>query len=63
MPTYEYICKECNAEFEMSGTFEMLLVHKPECPECKSKKVKKKISLPNIIYKGKGFYNTDRNDE
>lgn len=39
MPTYEYVCKECNNRFTLILSireYEKLL---PACPKCKSKKV------------------------
>jgi putative FmdB family regulatory protein len=42
MPLYEYICQECDNEFE-------LLVRgdeKPECPKCHSKKLERQLSVP-----------------
>lgn len=41
MPLYEYKCKTCGFDFELlifSG-------ETPECPQCKSKDLQKKISL------------------
>lgn len=61
MPIYEYVCSECNKIFEVSGTFEALVHFKPQCPDCMSKNVKKKISSVFFILKGKGFYKTDSN--
>jgi putative FmdB family regulatory protein len=60
MPIYEYECQKCKTKFEMSGTFEMLISLKPQCPNCKGNKVKKLISIPFVHYNGKGFYNTDK---
>jgi putative FmdB family regulatory protein len=47
MPIYEYQCGKCHADFE-------LLVRgdeKPECPECHSKRLERKLSVvasPNM---------------
>ena len=41
MPIYEYVCKQCNKQFE-------LLVQgstAPECPSCKSRKLEKQLSV------------------
>ncbi len=32
---------------------------KPACPKCGSKKTKKMLSMPGIVFKGSGFYKTD----
>lgn len=58
MPTYEYICDACEHEFEkfQSITAEPIKV----CPECRKKKVRRKISTgAGILFKGGGFYETD----
>ena len=55
MPTYEFYCKKCENKFEKIvplGTKESI------CPKCKVK-AKKMLSVPGVIFKGKGFYKTD----
>lgn len=59
MPVYEYKCEKCEKVFDVSGTYEALMLLKPQCPDCKSKKVKKLIGKVNFILKGEGFYKTD----
>ncbi len=57
MPTYEYECQECGFRFDQfqSMTAEPLT----ECSECKGA-VKRLISLGGgVLFKGKGFYQTD----
>lgn len=42
MPLYDYVCRECEHEFEA-------LVRdgqKPACPSCGTKKLERKLSLP-----------------
>lgn len=40
MPTYEYICSECQNKFDVFATFAQKEKGlKPECPSCHSKKV------------------------
>jgi putative FmdB family regulatory protein len=65
MPTYEYVCKKCGYEFELSRSMSA----KPLqiCPKelCAQKKwgrgrVTKKISGgAGLLFKGSGFYITD----
>jgi len=58
MPIYEFICKECQEEFE-----ELVMSPgdpKPKCPECGSKKVEKLMSAgsfrPQGIPSGSGGF-------
>ncbi|MCF6175055.1 MAG: hypothetical protein L3J71_04770 [Victivallaceae bacterium] len=58
MPTYEYVCNECEHQFEyfQSMNDDVLTV----CPECKKSELKRLIgSGAGIIFKGSGFYCTD----
>lgn len=41
MPIYEFSCNKCKADFELLIRGSM----KPQCPECKSVDVRKKLSL------------------
>ncbi len=40
MPIYEYICKNCNQEFELIVGSATL----PECPSCQKKEIEKQFS-------------------
>ncbi|MCF0235034.1 MAG: zinc ribbon domain-containing protein [Thermoguttaceae bacterium] len=42
MPIYEYKCADCGAEFEAL----VLRDAQPDCPECQSKSVSKRMSAP-----------------
>jgi putative FmdB family regulatory protein len=58
MPTYEYECKECDHHFEVfqSMSDEPIKI----CPEC-GKEVRRLIfGGVGVIFKGPGFYVTDR---
>lgn len=58
MPTYEYICDACEHEFEQFQSITAPPVK--ACPECRKKKVRRKISTgAGILFKGGGFYETD----
>lgn len=41
MPVYEYICQQCNFEFELLIFADEIAV----CPQCGSKNLQKKVSL------------------
>jgi putative FmdB family regulatory protein len=58
MPTYEYVCTECQHEFEafQSMKDEPLKT----CPACHRPSIKRKIGGgAGLIFKGSGFYITD----
>lgn len=63
MPKYEYKCNKCLTKFEMSGTFEVMLTIKPNCPSCKSNNISKLISNPFVHFKGNGFYKNDSKED
>jgi putative FmdB family regulatory protein len=41
MPIFEYVCKQCDHEFEAL----VFGQQKAECPKCKSKKLEPKLSV------------------
>jgi putative FmdB family regulatory protein len=58
MPTYDYVCKECEHSFEhfQSMTSDLL----QDCPECEQPALKRLFgSGAALIFKGSGFYCTD----
>ena len=55
MPTYNYSCKTCGHLFEVEKTIDDET--KIRCPMCKSRKVKKLINIPTVIYKDDGLRN------
>ena len=58
MPTYEYECKECRHHFEAFQS----MSDKPldECPKCGSEARRLIFGGAGVIFKGSGFYVTDR---
>ena len=62
MPTYDYVCDGCGHEFE---AFESIKADpQTDCPECKDKKLRRKIGPgAAILFKGSGFYQTDYRSE
>lgn len=69
MPTYEYVCRSCDARFEIVQSFADSALTK--CPQVESSaspeaclspgkgEVKKVYFAPSITFKGEGFYKTD----
>jgi len=62
MPTYEYLCSNCNHTFEKFQSITASPVRK--CPKCGKMKVRRLIGCgAGIIFKGSGFYETDYRSE
>ena len=57
MPIYEYICTECEHEFE--ALQKMSDAALSDCPDCEKAALKKKISAPGFRLSGSGWYETD----
>lgn len=57
MPTYDYVCKECNHQFEAFQ--KMTDPHLKTCPHCGGEVVRKIGLGAGMIFKGSGFYETD----
>ena len=59
MPIYEYRCSKGH-EYERAEGFDA----PPEqtCPTCGSRS-RRQISLPAVVFKGRGFYSTDNRKE
>lgn len=57
MPTYEYKCEKCGSQFELFQSMK----DKPadKCPECGGR-VKRLLGAgAGVIFRGRGFYQTD----
>lgn len=62
MPTYEYACEACGAQFERLESIKARPLRK--CPKCGRNKVQRLIGTgAGIIFKGSGFYETDYRSE
>lgn len=62
MPTYDYLCGNCNHAFEKFQSITASNLRK--CPECGKLKLKRLIGTgAGIIFKGSGFYETDYRSE
>jgi putative FmdB family regulatory protein len=57
MPTYEYICKKCNNQFEAFQSIKAEPITK--CPECGGIVERKIFGGAGLHFKGSGFYITD----
>jgi putative FmdB family regulatory protein len=59
MPTYDYACRACGHEFEEFQSITAPVMRK--CPKCGKLKLERLIGTgAGIIFKGGGFYETDR---
>ena len=62
MPTYDYVCRNCDHEFELFQS--MSAPVKRKCPECGKLKLERLIGIGSaVIFKGSGFYETDYRSE
>lgn len=53
MIKYDYRCLACATKFEVEKHYNDK--SEPKCPHCRSKMVKKIISVPNIAFVGEDF--------
>jgi putative FmdB family regulatory protein len=56
MPTYAYVCKECEHAFEAQQEFSDAALTK--CPKCGGL-LRKQFGNLGVTFKGSGFYKTD----
>lgn len=62
MPTYEYVCNNCQHQFEQFQSMKARPIRK--CPECGKLSLQRLIGAgAGIIFKGSGFYQTDYRSE
>ena len=58
MPTYDYICNDCEIMYEYFQSMSDDPIKK--CPECKKNSLRRVISGgTGLIFKGSGYYLTD----
>ncbi|MDA3863088.1 MAG: zinc ribbon domain-containing protein [Deltaproteobacteria bacterium] len=57
MPIYEYFCENCKKKQEFLQEIDEDPIN--ECPLCKSKNIKKMVSVSSFKLKGSGWYETD----
>ncbi len=56
MPTYSYVCKDCEQAFEIQQSFSDAAL--TACPKC-SGELRKQFGNLGVTFKGSGFYRTD----
>ncbi len=56
MPTYQYVCTDCDAPMEAVQAFTDDAL--TECPTCGGR-LRKVFSAVGVVFKGSGFYRTD----
>lgn len=62
MPTYDYLCENCEHEFEKFQSITANPLKK--CPSCGKMKLNRLIGTgAGVIFKGSGFYETDYRDK
>ena len=59
MPMYEYRCPICNTQMELELSMDHDLVR---CTDCGAQ-ANRIYSVPGLVFKGKGFYSTDKGDK
>lgn len=59
MPTYEYLCQDCDQPLEVFQSFTDDAL--TECPSCGGV-LKKVFGSVGVVFKGSGFYRTDSRD-
>ena len=62
MPTYDYLCENCEHQFEEH----QMITAEPlrKCPQCGKMNLKRLIGTgAAVIFKGSGFYETDYRSE
>ena len=56
MPTYSYVCKNCEHAFDAQQSFSDAPLE--VCPECQGE-LRKQFGNLGVTFKGSGFYRTD----
>jgi putative FmdB family regulatory protein len=58
VPIYEFVCPDCDHEFEEIVPFSSM-ENTPNCPSCGADHVQRKVGRPAVHFKGSGWYITD----
>lgn len=57
MPTYQYVCGQCDAPLEVVQSFSDDAL--TTCPACNAEGLKKVYGSVGVVFKGSGFYRND----
>lgn len=58
MPTYTYVCSSCEYKFDaVQGFVDAALT---DCQVCEQGRLRKRYTPVGVVFKGRGFYSTDR---
>jgi putative FmdB family regulatory protein len=57
LPTYEYRCESCGKAYEKREGFDA--PPRQKCPAC-GKQAARVLRAPSVVFKGSGFYATDK---
>lgn len=60
MPTYDYYCRECGPFEHFQNISDPPLT---SCPQCSGEVTRRISGGTGVIFKGSGFFNTDRRKE
>ena len=61
MPTYVYQCNLCDKRVEVKRSYYLGDVIEPKCDRC-GIDMMRVYEAPAVVYKGKGFYSTDKRE-
>ena len=57
MPTYQYVCNQCDAPLEAIQSFSDDAL--TTCPVCNAEALRKVYGSVGVVFKGSGFYRND----
>jgi len=60
MAEYDYICRDCGERWIISSSPKNIFGMRKFCPQCYSENVRRVFKPLSVIYKGSGFYSTDK---
>jgi len=57
VPTYQYVCTDCEAPLEVVQSFSDDAL--TDCPSCEGGRLRKVYGSVGVVFKGSGFYRND----